>query len=229
MTVTTNATIAPTRADEWSSVSQLDRAAHVFVSARPRLFGIAYRILQNPSEAEDIVQDAWLRWQRADRAAVMNAQAFLATTTTRLALNQAQCARRRWETPAGPWLREPAEPADGPERDAERREAIELAVRLMLANLTPNERAAYVLREAFDYRYDRIAELLRLRAAHCRQLVRRARQRMASERRGPVSAAAHKRLLRAFLAAAQDGHIAELERLLVADAADSSAAAPRRW
>lgn len=195
---------------------ELDWAAAAFNRSRRRLFGIAYRILRDPSGAEDIVQDAWLRWQAADRAAVVNTEAFLVTSTTRLALNDAQSARRRRERPAGPWLPEIPEPEIGPEAGAERTEAVEDAVFLLLAKLTPPERAAYVLRQAFDYPYDRIAELLHLSNANCRQLVGRAGRHLTSERRRPVSVTAHKLLLDVFLAAARDGDVTELEHLLVA-------------
>ncbi len=204
---------------------EFDQGVRIFTRVQPRLFGIAYRILRSPFEAEDVVQEAWLRWQGTDRASIVNAEAFLATTTTRLALNEAQTARRRRETPAGPSLPEAPEPGIGPESGAQRSEAVELAVLLLLAKLTPAERAAYVLREAFDYPYEQIADLLRLGAANCRQLVRRARQRVASERRRPVSVVAHRRLLEAFRAAAQDGNIADLERILAIDAASARARA----
>jgi RNA polymerase sigma-70 factor (ECF subfamily) len=197
--------------------AQLDGATRVFLRTRPRLFGIAYRILRSPFEAEDIVQDAWVRWQGADRAGVVNAEAFLATTTARLALNHLQSARRRRETPAGAQLPEAPESDVGPERVAERSDDVELAVLMLLAKLAPAERATYVLREAFDYPYDRIADLLRLSSANCRQLVRRARKRMAAGRCRPVSSTAHRRLLAAFLSAAQDGKVAALESLLAAD------------
>ena len=202
-----------------SPSGQLAHAADVFIGARPRLFRTAYRILRNPFEAEDVVQDAWLRWQCADRSVVVNADAFLVTTTTRLALNTAQSAWHRRESTVSPWLPERSEPAAGPEPDAERTEAVERAVLLMLAKLTPAERATYVLREVFDYPYPRIAELLQLSSANCRQLVCRARQGMTSERRKPVSGAAHKRFLLAFRVAARGGPLAPLEQLLVSEAA----------
>jgi RNA polymerase sigma-70 factor, ECF subfamily len=197
---------------------RLDRVALDFVDTRSRLLGIAYRILRNPFEAEDIVQDTWLRWQATDRSAVLNADAFLTTTTTRLALNHAQCAQRRHERPAGPWLPDMSTRDVGPESSAEIGDDVERAVLLLLAKLKPAERAAYVLREVFEYPYDRIADVLHLNPANCRQLVRRARQRVASERCRPVSVAAHRRLLEAFLAAAR-GNTGELEDLLVAGAA----------
>jgi RNA polymerase sigma factor (sigma-70 family) len=202
--------------DRAPGVEELDWAAAAFDRSRRRLFGIAHRILRDPSGAEDIVQDTWLRWQAADRSAVVNTEAFLVTSTTRLALNDAQSARRRRERPAGPWLPEIPEPEIGPEAGVERTEAVNDAVFLLLAKLTPPERAAYVLRQAFDYPYDRIAELLHLSNANCRQLVARAGRHLMTERHRPVSMTAHKRLLDAFLAAARDGDVAGLEHLLVA-------------
>src|SRR5258707_11575922 len=106
----------------------IDDGLSVFESVRPRLFGIAYRMLGTASEAEDIVQDAWLRWQGTDRSVVVDPVAFLATTTTRLAINVAQSARSRRETYIGPWLPEPVDTRDDPYLGAERNEALELAV-----------------------------------------------------------------------------------------------------
>lgn len=208
-----------TAADEVTVASDLDRAAAVFMGARPRLFEIAHRVLGSASEAEDVVQEAWLRWQRTDRSIVLNPTAFLATTTTRLALNVAQSAWKRRETCADGWLPEAADAGIGPEARAQRSEAVEQAVLLLLQSLTPTERAAYVLREAFDYPYQRIAEVLHLGAANARQLVRRAHIHIAAERPGPVHPDVHRRYVRAFLAAAQAGRFAELEQLLAADVA----------
>ena len=198
---------------------ELEQAASVFVGVRPRLFEIAYRILASVSEAEDVVQEAWLRWQRTDRSIVLNPTAFLATTTTRLALNVAQSARSRRETYADPWLLERADPRIGPEAHAEQGDAVDHAVLLLLQKLTPPERAAYVLREAFDYPYQRIAEVLNLGAANTRQLVRRAHNHIDDERRRPVNPIMHRRLVMAFGAAAHAGNLTDLEQLLAADVA----------
>jgi RNA polymerase sigma-70 factor (ECF subfamily) len=214
-------------ADGAADTDHLDPAQAVFLSARRRLFGIAYRILRNADEAEDIVQDAWLRWQATDRTAVVNAEAFLVTTTTRLALNNAQSAWHRRETPAGSWLPEHPESELGPEEDLECGEAVEDAMLALLAKLRPAERAAYLLRRAFDYPYDAIAELLQLSNANCRQLVGRAGRRIASERRRPVSLTAHKCLVDAFRAAAHDGNLAQLEELLLAAVRRAASAKPR--
>jgi RNA polymerase sigma-70 factor (ECF subfamily) len=199
-----------------------DNALTEFLKVRPRLFGIAYRILGSAAEAEDIVQDVWLRWQATDRSVVLDPPAFLATTTTRLAVNVAQSARSRRETYVGPWLPEPVDTSADPHLGAERGQALGLAVLLLLEKLSPTERAAYVLREAFDYPYRQIAEILQLEEANTRQLVTRARQHIADGRRTPVNADEQRRLLEAFIAAAQKGDIATLEGLFASDAVSYS-------
>jgi RNA polymerase sigma-70 factor (ECF subfamily) len=206
-----------TPAERLPGATEFDQAAYVFLSARPRLMEIAYRILGSTSETEDVVQEAWLRWQRTDRSLVRNPTAFLATTTTRLALNLAQSARSRHETYAESWLLDRADSRVGPGALAELGEGVEHAILLLLANLTPTERAAYVLREAFGYPYQRIAEVLVLTTPHARQLVRRAHQRVGAGRRRPVNPMVHRRLVRAFRAAARVGNLSDLEQLLAAD------------
>ncbi|WP_345456797.1 RNA polymerase sigma-70 factor [Actinoallomurus oryzae] len=195
----------------------LDEAASTFLEVRPRLFGIAYRMLGSVAEAEDILQEVWLRWQKTDRSAVIDPSAFLARTTTRLAINVAQSARVRRETYVGPWLPEPIDTSADPAVGAERGEAVELAVLLLLEKLNPTERAAYVLREAFDYPYGEIADILQVSAVNTRQIVSRARKRLSAERREPVDSAEHRRLLEVFLAAARAGDVAALEELFAAD------------
>jgi RNA polymerase sigma-70 factor (ECF subfamily) len=195
----------------------LEAAAAVFTSLRPRLFGIAYRMLGSATEAEDLVQEAWLRWQTCDRSAVVNPAAFLATATTRLAINALQSARVRRETYIGPWLPEPVDTSADPYLGAERGEALEFAALLLMEKLTPNERAAYVLREAFDYPYSQIADILQSTEPAVRQLVSRARRSMASERRTPASTVAQRELLATFIAAASSGDMTALERLFAPD------------
>jgi RNA polymerase sigma-70 factor (ECF subfamily) len=201
---------------------QLDHAAATFGGLRPRLFGIAYRMLGSAAEAEDVVQEVWLRWQGTDRSLVRDPGSFLATTTTRLALNVAQSARSRRETYVGQWLPEPVDTRDDPALGAERSEALELAVLLLLEKLRPKERAVYVLSEAFDYSYAQIAEMLQLSEANARQLASRARKLLGGERRQAVSAEEHRRLLDAFLTAARAGDRAGLEQLLASDVASYS-------
>ncbi|MGI5241892.1 RNA polymerase sigma-70 factor [Dactylosporangium sp. CA-139066] len=200
----------------------LDEAAAVFTAVRPRLFGIAYRMLGSVAEAEDLVQDVWVRWQTTDRAAVANPGAFLATATTRLAINALQSARARRETYVGPWLPEPVDTAADPHLGAERGEALELAVLMLMERLSPTERAAYVLREAFDYPYSQIAEILQANEPSVRQLVSRARRHVAGERRNPASETAQRELLTTFLRAARTGDLESLERLFAADVASIS-------
>ncbi|WP_328891092.1 RNA polymerase sigma-70 factor [Streptomyces sp. NBC_00316] len=195
----------------------LDQATREFLSARPQLFGIAYRMLGSTVEAEDIVQEAWLRWQTADRTSVLEPTAFLSTVTARLAINFAQSARVRRESYIGPWLPEPVDTSLDPHMGAERAEALEMAVLFLLEKLNPVERAAYVLREAFDYPYKQVADILETSEANTRQLVSRARKHLADERRKRVSPADHRRLLEVFLTAAQTGNLTVLEDVLAAD------------
>ncbi|MGI5507208.1 RNA polymerase sigma-70 factor [Lentzea sp. CA-135723] len=196
---------------------QLDEAESVFAAARPRLFGIAYRMTGSVADAEDLVQEVWLRWQGADRAAVRNAEAYLATAITRLAINESQTARARRETYVGPWLPEPVDTGADPQVGAEQGAVLELAVLMLLEKLTPTERAAYVLREAFDYPYREIAEIVQASEVATRQLVSRARKHLADERRVPVGRADQRKLLEAFVAAAQAGDLAALEELFAQD------------
>jgi RNA polymerase sigma-70 factor (ECF subfamily) len=196
----------------------LDTAAETFAAVRPRLFGIAYRMLGTVADAEDLVQETWLRWQAYDRASVREPAAFLATTITRLAINQAQSARARRETYIGPWLPEPVDTSADPSLGAERGEALEFAVLVLLEKLPPTERAAYVLREAFDYPYAQIADIIQASEASARQLVSRARKHLTEERRvREVSHEEQRRMLGAFLEAAQSGDMAVLESLFTAD------------
>ncbi|MGC5166205.1 RNA polymerase sigma-70 factor [Luteimicrobium sp. DT211] len=189
-----------------------------FLDVRPQLFGIAYRMLGSVADAEDVVQDAWIRWQSADRDVVRNAAAFLTTTTTRLAINAATTARARRESYVGQWLPEPVDTEADPLLGAERDEALELAVLLLLEKLNPVERAAYVLHEAFAYPYRRIAEILETSEPNARQLAGRARRRLTSERTSPAPAVVQRRLLEAFVAAARTGRVDELERVFADDA-----------
>jgi RNA polymerase sigma-70 factor (ECF subfamily) len=202
--------------------SKHDDGLSAFVPVRPRLFGIAYRMLGSAAEAEDIVQDVWLRWQSTNRKVVENPPAFLATTTTRLCINVSQSAHTRRETYVGTWLPEPVDTTSDPGIGAERSEALKLAVLMLLEKLSPSERAAYVLREAFDYSYRQIAEILQMEEANVRQLVSRARKHIADGRRTPVSSSEQRRLLEAFIAAAQKADMAALEGLFAEDVISTS-------
>jgi RNA polymerase sigma-70 factor, ECF subfamily len=200
-----------------STVSEADAAS--FHTVRPRLFGIAYQVLGSANEADDVVQDAWIRWQDTDRSRVRDAAAFLATTTARLAINVTQSARARREMHLGPSLPEPADAGADPAAGAEQGEALELAVRILLEKLSPAERAVYLLREAFEYPYRQISQVLGLSEANARQLAARARRRLSGELRRPVAASEKQVLLDAVAAAAQTGDLATLEHLLSADVA----------
>lgn len=198
-------------------IDSLDQATSAFLNVRSRLFGIAYRMLGSAAEAEDIVQEVWLRWQSTDRSVVRDATAFLVTTTVRLAINLTQSARSRRETYIGPWLPEPVDTTADPTLGADRGEALELAVLTLLEKLSPNERATYVLREAFDYSFRDIAEILQLTETNARQLGTRARKHIADERRAQVSSSERRRFLEAFLIAAQNGDLTALKEIFVED------------
>ncbi|MFD9337472.1 RNA polymerase sigma-70 factor [Streptomyces sp. NPDC060028] len=198
-----------------------------FEEHRPRMFGIAYRMLGSAAEAEDTVQDAWLRWSSADRGGIERPGAWLAKAVTRLCLNRLDSARARRETYVGPWLPEPVLTgggALGPLESAEQRDGVSMALLVVLEQLTPVERAVYVLREAFAYGHREIADLLDLSEANCRQLYRRAAARVTADpEAGPKprfapDPAQWQGLVETFLAAARSGDLARLESLLAADA-----------
>ncbi|MFE1808506.1 RNA polymerase sigma-70 factor [Streptomyces sp. NPDC059533] len=193
-----------------------------FEEHRPRMFGIAYRMLGSATEAEDIVQDAYLRWTAADRGDVEHPGAWLAKAVTNLCLNALTSARARREEYVGPWLPEPVLTgggALGPLESAEQRDSVSMAVLVLLEQLTPVERAVYVLREAFAYSHREIAGLLDLSEANCRQLYRRAAPRVAAPKpRFEPDPARWQSLVETFLEAARGGDVARLETMLTADA-----------
>ena len=192
----------------------------VFTEQRPRLFGIAYRMLGSAHDAEDVVQDAWLRWAGAE--GVESPPAWLATVVTRLCLTRLTSARARHEAYPGPWLPEPVltpDPALGPDDTAAQRDSVSLALLVLMERLTPAERAVYVLREAFGHPHREIAGIVGVSEAHSRQLHRRAREHLDAGRRPPAppDAGTWRRLVERFVGAARDGDLAGLERLLAAD------------
>ncbi|KKD02971.1 RNA polymerase sigma-70 factor [Streptomyces sp. WM6386] len=196
--------------------------ADEFESHRPRLFGLAYRMLGSAEEAEDTVQDAYLRFSGADRAGIERLGAWLAKVVTNLCLTRLTSARARRETYVGSWLPEPVVTSDGtlgPLESAEQRDAVSMAVMVLLERLTPTERAVYVLREAFAYGYRAIADVLDLSEANCRQLHRRAVQRVGEpESRFEAAPDRREELVASFVAAAREGDLSGLEKLLAADA-----------
>jgi RNA polymerase sigma-70 factor (TIGR02957 family) len=191
-----------------------------FQEQRGRLFGIAYRMLGTATDAEDVLQDAWLRWQGVDRARVTDPAAFLARTVTNLCLTALTSARARREVYVGPWLPEPVLTGDGdlgPLEDAVQRESVSFALLALLERLSPAERAAYVLREAFAYSAREVAELIGTTEANARQLHARARRHVAVEQAREVDPGRWQELIARFLLAARDGDVAGLEALLAAD------------
>ena len=192
-----------------------------FESHRARLLSLAYRLLGSRVEAEDVVQDTWLRWRQAGPASIRDPEAWLLTAATRRGLDRLRAARNRRETYFGPWLPEPLDidTAPGPEARAALADDLSLAFLALLETLGPDERAAFLLKEAFDYDYARIAALLGQGEANCRQLVHRARARLAEGRaRFAPAPDAHRALLERFMHAVRSGDRAALSRMLDANA-----------
>jgi RNA polymerase sigma-70 factor (ECF subfamily) len=193
-----------------------------FEAARPRLEAIAYRLLGSASEAEDAVQETFLRWQTAEVDRVEVPEAWLTKVLTNLCLNQLTSARARRETYVGQWLPEPVlagDPMLGPADTAEQRESVSYAVLALLERLSPNERAVYVLREAFDYPHREIAEILDITEAASQQILHRAKKHVAQGKaRTEIDEAAARRIVDEFLAAATSGRTEPLVRLLTQDA-----------
>ncbi|MGE0042425.1 MAG: sigma-70 family RNA polymerase sigma factor [Vicinamibacterales bacterium] len=203
--------------------------ATTFEPHRRRLLGLAYRMLGSMAEAEDAVQEAYLRWHHADRDGIEEPRAFLLTTTTRICLDVLKSARARREEYVGPWLPDPVVDAAALAPDTETEMAEDLSVALLLAldRLSPLERAAFLLHDVFDYSFAQVAQALGRTEAACRQLASRARARVREARpagavpRPPASGGvdpAHAALLTAFMTASRSGDLAALTRLLTADA-----------
>ncbi|MFB8245978.1 RNA polymerase sigma-70 factor [Streptomyces sp. NPDC055952] len=193
-----------------------------FEASRPRLEAIAYRLLGSASEAEDAVQETFLRWQAADVDRIEVPEAWLTKVLTNLCLNQLTSARARRETYVGQWLPEPllaGDPMLGPADTAEQRESVSYAVLVLLERLSPNERAVYVLREAFAYAHREIAEILDISEAASQQIHHRAKKHVAAGKaRAEVDEAAARKIIDEFLAAATSGRTEPLVRLLTEDA-----------
>ncbi|MEU9520023.1 RNA polymerase sigma factor SigJ [Streptomyces sp. NPDC048224] len=200
------------------TVSDVER----FEASRPRLEAIAYRLLGSASEAEDAVQETFLRWQTAEVERVEVPEAWLTKVLTNLCLNQLTSARARRETYVGQWLPEPlltGDPMLGPAETAEQRESVSLAVLALLERLSPGERAVYVLREAFQYTHREIAEILDISEDASQQTLHRARKHVAQGRaRTEIDEAAARRIVDEFLTAATSGRTEPLVRLLTQDA-----------
>lgn len=197
-----------------------DRAS-TFEPHRGRLHGIAYRMLGSRADAEDIVQEAYLRWHRAPAEEIRSPEAWLVTTTTRLCIDRLRAAQAERQAYIGPWLPEPIVEEAAPAADARAELASSLSVAFLavLERLAPEERAAFLLHEVFDSGYEEIAQILGKSEAACRQIVSRARRRVREDRpRVQVSASARRALIDRFVSALlqQDKHA--LIQLLAADA-----------
>ncbi|MFD3567760.1 sigma-70 family RNA polymerase sigma factor [Streptomyces sp. NPDC058671] len=193
-----------------------------FEASRGRLASLAYRLLGSATDAEDAVQDTFLRWQAADRERVEVPEAWLTKVATRLCLDRLRSAQARHERAAGDWLPEPllaGDPMLGPADTYVQRESVSLAVLVLMERLSPVERAAYVLREAFSYPHAEIARILDITESASQQHVHRARRRVAAERRGgEVDPASARRIVEEFLLAATSGRTDRLVEMLTADA-----------
>lgn len=199
----------------------MNDATATFTALRPRLQGIAYRMLGSISEAEDVVQDVWISWNEADRASIDNAEAWLVTTTTRRSIDRLRAAKARREHYAGIWLPEPVmtEDSRSPESLQELASDVSIAFLLLLERLTPEARAAFILREVLDSDYPEIAQTLGKTEAACRQLVHRAKDQVRDERpRQSVTPATHRHLMHRFASALSAGDFPAIRSMLAADA-----------
>ncbi|WP_293707733.1 MULTISPECIES: RNA polymerase sigma-70 factor [unclassified Stenotrophomonas] len=200
-------------------------AESLFQTHRPRLLALAYRMLGSRADAEDVLQDAWLRWAGIASDEVRDAEAWLVTATTRLSLDRLRAAKRERQHYVGPWLPEPLQVELAAESGADPAQAhavadqVSFAFLTLLEQLSPDERAAFLLKEAFDHDYRQIGTLLGHSEANCRQLVRRARQRLQTGApRFDAAPAHHRQLLHRFMEAAQRGDSEAIQALLHANA-----------
>lgn len=199
----------------------MNDATNTFNRLRPRLQGIAYRMLGSSAEAEEVVQDAWLRWHEADQDSLDNTEAWLVSITTRLAIDRLRTAKVQREHYIGTWLPEPllSDSPVSPEQVLERADDVSVAFLALLERLAPEARAAYLLREVFDADYGEVAEALGKTEPACRQLVHRAKVQLQDQRpRYTVPRETQLRLLRGFADAAARGEFAALKTMLADDA-----------
>ena len=195
-----------------------DPATEAFVAYRNLLFTVAYEMLGSAADAEDVLQETWLRWTRVDLDSVRDRRAYLVRIATRQALTHMRTLGRRKETYIGPWLPEPLLTAPDVAEDVELADSVSMAMLLVMETLTPTERAVFVLREVFDLTYDEIAEAVGKNPAAVRQIAHRARAHVAARRpRGVVSAAETRDALEAFQRAAETGDLQSLLDILAPD------------
>ena len=197
---------------------RLDSATEAFVAYRNLLFTVAYEMLGSAADAEDVLQETWLRWAGVDLGTVRDQRAYLVRITTRQALSRLRTLRRRKESYVGPWLPEPLLTAPDVAEDVELAESVSMAMLLVLETLTPTERAVFVLREVFDLEYDEITEAVGKSPAAVRQIAHRARAHVAARLpRGVVSAAETRGALAAFQRAIETGELQSLLDMLAPD------------
>jgi RNA polymerase sigma-70 factor, ECF subfamily len=192
----------------------------VFNTDRPLLFSIAYRLLGSASDAEDVLQDAWLRYRSADRSTIRSPKAFVTTIVTRLCLDRLKSGRTTREEYIGPWLPEPVltSEIEGPDTMLQRAESVTLAFLVLLEKLSPEERAVFVLKDVFEYEHLEIAEMLGLTTEHSRQLLHRAKARLAEGRpRLTGTAQSRRAAAERFTHAFSSGNGSELAALLAKD------------
>ncbi|MGE5136298.1 MAG: RNA polymerase sigma-70 factor [Gemmatimonadota bacterium] len=195
-----------------------DPATEAFLAHRNLLFTVAYEMLGSAADAEDVLQETWLRWAGVDLGAVHNQRAYLVRITTRQALSRLRTLGRRKESYVGPWLPEPLLTAPDVAEDVELADSVSMAMLLVLETLTPTERAVFVLREVFDLAYDEIAGAVGKSQAAVRQIAHRARDHVAARRpRGLVSAAETRDALEAFQRATETGDLQGLLDMLAPD------------
>jgi RNA polymerase sigma-70 factor (ECF subfamily) len=194
-----------------------DAPDRAFEEHRPLLFHIAYRMLGTVSDAEDVVQEAWLRWHRGAEE-VLAAKSYLAQVVTRLAIDRLREVRRSREEYVGPWLPEPLLTAPGADAVAARTETLRMGLLVLLERLGPVERAVFVLREAFDYEYAEIARIVDKTEPACRQILARARRHLAVDQARFTDRADNERVAMQFLVAMGTGDVTQIERMLAADA-----------
>ena len=191
-----------------------------FDALRPRLFALAYRMLGTRADAEDVVQDAWLRWHQSDKTVIQSAEAWLVTIVTRLAIDRLRAAKSEREAYIGAWLPEPIVELDDrtPEAAVELASDLSVALLWVLERLSAEERAAFLLRQVFDHDYDEIAALLGKREAACRQMAHRATERVQQARvRFDVDRDVHRRVVERFMHAAQTGDRTAIASMLAND------------
>jgi len=192
----------------------------LFTTDRPLLFSIAYRMLGSASDAEDVLQDAWLRYRSVDRSAIRSPKAFATTIVTRLCLDRLKSAQRTREDYVGPWLPEPVltSEVEGPDTMVQRAESITLAFLVLLEKLSPEERAVFLLKDIFEYDHAEIADILGTTVDNSRQLLHRAKERLAQERpRLTGTAESRRATAERFARAFTSGDGSELTALLARD------------